>query len=878
MTLQAGSRIGPYEIIAPIGEGGMGEVYRARDSRLGRDVAIKALPDSVAHDPETLERFEREARMLAAVSHSGIAGIHGLEEGDDGRRFLILELVSGPTLEERLGPGPLPAIEAVAIAREIAAALSAAHGAGIVHRDLKPANIKLAAGRVVLLDFGLAKQLVSDEMTAASSATARQLTHRGTAVGTPAYMSPEQMRGETVGQGADVWAFGCVLYEMLSGKRPFPGRSIYEIAASVQNHEPDWNALPSQVPPQVRILLAQCLKKDPRERKKDLAGVAAELAQVMDSGRRSSPVTPIRALLAIAIVLLIAAVAFSFRPRAPFASAPPPSEQDRFSLSQLTFDIGVEEFPTFSPDGREIVYAGAVGPIRKLFRKRIESSEPQQWTHGPSDDLHPAWSADGKTVLFVRSREPARRLEPSDVFSSYEGGDVWSLDVASGREALLIRDASYPSFSPDGNHIAVDASWGGPRRIWMVDERGRNAQQITSDQSEASAHIAPRWSPDGKRIVYQHVERTRFDIHVVDVSNRQTTRVTDDLLLDINPVWSPGGRHIYFSSYRSGGVNVWRVEVTAAGVPAGVPRQITSGAGQDVQISIDREGKRLAFTTLRQNADLWIASLDGTGVHGEPRPLLGTTREDSRGSWSADGNWVAFNSDRTGEMNVWIVKQDGSGLRQLTRGPGGDYQPAWSPDGKRIAFFSSRSGNADLWVVEVTTGKLQQVTREPALQINPVFSMDGTQIAYVSDHGGRLEVWVMNSDGSSPQQLSNQGVSGHFVRWTSDGAVVFTCPCAGANKLMRITAATGATREITVLPPGAGSHISLSPDGVDMVDVLRHKTLWKYALVDGSATRLFAFSDADIRIDYPTLSPDGRRLLFDRFRPEGGDLWLVAVD
>ncbi|HVT04924.1 MAG TPA: protein kinase [Thermoanaerobaculia bacterium] len=873
MQLAPGVRIGSYEIAEPIGSGGMGHVYRATDTRLGRDVAIKVLPDATSHDEQALARFDREARLLASINHPNVASIYGLEV-IDGERFLILELILGETLDSRISRGAIPVPEALRIAADIAAGLSAAHEVGVVHRDLKPANVMLTTdGHAKILDFGIARNLLPANPPSPDGPTEEKVTRAGAVIGTPAYMSPEQLRGAAVDKRTDIWGFGCVLFEMLTGRRPFPGPTAYAAAAAIQKDDPDWSALPRETPPAVIALLKRCLKKDAAERPRDAGDLRLEITGELHPAaqpHRRSPIV-IAAASAITAFLIIGVVLFVRSTRYAVRSPAPVKE----TLSQLTVDEGVEEFPAFSPSGQDIVYSSMVGPVRKLFTMNLSTREKRQLTSGESDDLQPWWSRDGKQIVFVRSREPGKRIEPGDVFGQYDGADLVSLDLPSKKETLLAHDAFYPSVSPDGKSIAVDASWGGPRRIWIVNERGGNAQQVTSEASEAVVHIAPRWSPDGRKIVFQKMERTKFDIDVVDVSSRRITPLTDDLHIDINPVWSASGRFVFFSSYRSGGMNVWRLPMKADGTAAGAPELLTSGAGQDVQLAASPKGNSLALAILRQNADLWTLPLDSRGEPQSPQAIVATTREDSRGAWSADGKSIAFNSDRGGEMNIWTSSSDGSGARQLTRGEGGDFQPSWSPDGSHIVFFSSRSGNADVWDVQVTTGRMRQLTHTPALEINPFYSPRGDEIAFQSDQDGRLEVWVMKSDGSNPRQLSTIGVSGHFLRWTAGGEVLFRCPCNGEAKLMRVPSSGGGPQPVMSMPKGAGAHMSFSPDGSEMFDVVGHKTLWRFRLPDGTATKLFEFPDRNVRIDYPVLSPDGHAILFDGFHPEGGDLWLM---
>jgi eukaryotic-like serine/threonine-protein kinase len=869
MALQSGTRLGSYEILAPLGAGGMGEVYRARDASLGREVAIKILPSGLAADTESLARFEREARLLASLNHPGIATIHGIERGEGGP-FLVLELVEGETLGERLTAGPLPVPEALKVCRQIADALAAAHDRGVVHRDLKPANVKITPeGRVRVLDFGLAKGAAPFSGSGNSlspTVGADTATKTGMILGTPAYMSPEQARGKPVDKRADVWSFGCVLYETLTGRRAFDGETASDCIAAILEHEPDWKALPAATPNAAKQVLRRCLEKDANRRLRDLGDAALEIeaALATPDARSAGPSRGLSSLLRPLTSLFSSA-----RPAERAAERTPPR------LSQLTFDEKIEQFPAWSPDGTRIVFSREAGPVRRLFVRDVASGAERAVADDRFDNIQASWSLDGGTILFARSQEPGRKLEPRDVFGQYDGADIWALEVESGRATKLIENAANPSWSPDGKQIAVDASWAGPRRIWMADRRGRNPQQATSDTSEAVVHVRPRWSPDGKRLVFQNIERTKFDIRVVDLASQQLSWITNDHVQDICPVWSPSGSFLYFSSYRSGGLNIWRVSVGADGSPSGALQQLTSGAGQDVEAAISRDGRRLAFTILKQNADLWrlpVAPESGR-VTGPPEKLITSSREDSRGSWSADGQSLAFNTDRSGEMNIWIRGPGQEPPKAVTRGSGGDYQPRFSPDGRQIAFFSSRAGNPSVWTADIESGRLRRLTTGSSIDVNPAFSPDGSGIAFMSDRSGRLEVWWMKADGSSPRQLTEVGVMGHFLVWTPDGgAILFRCP-SGKPRTLQVGLTGGEPQELAEVIGGA--HMSLSPDGSRVMDVLAHKALWVSPLDSGQPERVFEFEDPDVRIDYPLWSPDGRWVLFDRFRPQGGDVWVM---
>ena len=566
--------------------------------------------------------------------------------------------------------------------------------------------------------------------------------------------------------------------------------------------------------------------------------------------------------------LLLGAALFLYWRRA--AMPPPPT------LVQATFEGGIEEYPAWSPDGKNLLYVAQSGPSRKIFRKNLRTGQVAQLTHGNADELQPAWSPDGSKILFVRAHDVSLKLQPGDLFGMFLNGDLWQFDLRSEKETPVFSDAYNPAWAPDGTQIAVDASWAGPRRIWVLDGEGHNPQQVTTDSSEEVAHVAPRFSPDGRKVVFQNIERTKFDIRVVNLDSKQLSWITNDVASDTRPVWSPSGKFIYFTSDRGGGWNIWRAPVGPDGVLAGTLQQMTSGAGQDVEPAISPDGKQLAFTTLRQNADIWKLPVSPqTGLPtGAPDAVISTTREESRGAWSPDGGSIAFNSDRGGEMNIWIHSLKDGSTRQVTAGPGGDFQPNWSPDSARIAFFSSRHKRPAIFTVEVESGKLTALTPGDSIDAGPFFSPDGTHIAFQSDRTGRTEVWVMRADGGDPRQLTRVGASGHFVRWTNQGdAVVFRCPCGGKNVIMAAPVAGGDATPFAEI--NGGAHMSFSPDRARIMDVVQHRVLWVSPVKVGQPEKVFEFPDPNSRIDYPVWSPDGRYVLFDRQRPEGGDIWVL---
>jgi Tol biopolymer transport system component len=882
-----GQTISHYRIVEKLGGGGMGVVYKAEDVKLHRFVALKFLPDEVAKDTQALARFQREAQAASALNHPNICTIHEIGE-QNGQPFIVMEFLDGMTLKVRIAGKPLDVETTLSLGIEIADAVDAAHAAGIIHRDIKPANIFVTKrGHAKVLDFGLAKLSLKAQSASEGATleiTDEHLTIPGSTLGTIAYMSPEQVRGKELDSRTDLFSFGSVLYEMATGALPFGADTSGLVFDAILNRAPVApRRLNPQLPPRLEDVVTKCLEKDRDLRyqhasevrtdlqrlKRDSESARLTLTQPTMQPKRWSRWRVLAAACGVAVVAILLVVGGRWK-----GSGRPL----RTTLSEVTFAEGVEEYPAWSPDGKALLYTGEIGNIRKIFRKDLSYGQDSQLTRADSDELQPAWSPNGKQVAFVRAHQPDVKLQPGDVFGMFQEGDVWVLDLASGEETKLVENAFNPAYSPDGQHIAVDASWAGPHRIWVLDRQGHNPQQVTTDTSEEVAHVAPAWSPDGREIVFQNLVRTKFDIRTVNLDSKQMNWITNDSLTNIRPSWSPSGRFIYFSSYRSGGINIWRAGVNKDGALSGSLQQVTTGAGQDVEVAVSPDSKRLAYATLRQNADIWRLPVSPqTGLtNGTPEAVISTTREDSRGSWSPDSKMVAFNSDRAGDMNIWLYTFANSTTRQLTTGHGGDFQPNWSPDEKKIAFFSSRSGSPNIWEVEIASGTLRRLTSNSEVNVNPFYSADGKLIAYQSDQSGRLEVWVMNADGSNPRRLTNVGVTGHFMRWAADGlGIVFRCTCNGKPATMKASLSGGEPQPFAETMMG-GSHMSFSPDRIRIMDVVGHKVLWVSPVNGGKPEKVYEFPDPDVRIDYPVWSPDGRWVMFDRFRPQGGDIWAIS--
>ena len=843
-----------FRIERELGRGGMATVYLAYDLRQERSVALKVIRPELGAVLGA-DRFLREIKVTAKLRHPHILPL--FESGEsEGQLWYTMPYVEGGTLRHRLTRDSLlTAEEACGIASDVLAALTHAHAQGIIHRDIKPENILLDGGEAVLADFGIAH--------AVTTVGANRLTGIGLALGTPAYMSPEQSTGGQIDRRSDLYSVGCVLHEMLTGSLPPRG-------AVTQTRSPPF------LPTSILGALQKALAIDPELR----FSTAREFATALGTGSQAGAPRfgPRRIALVAAAVVGVLALTFyaGRRIRSEGTASGSVASGLNQKLTQLTFTEGIEEWPTWSPDGNQLAYVAEVHGIRQLFLRTLSNGTERRLTKEGTDDIQPTWSHGGERIAFVRAKSAGGKLEPNDINGWYqEGGDIWSIDAGTGQAVRLLEDGFSPAYSPKDGRLAFEASWGGARRIWVADSTGRNPRQITADSSEAVVHTGPRWSPDGSQLVFRRIESIKSDIMAVDVASQALTRVTNDNAINMDPVWGADGQHIYFTSSRGGGLNLWRIRLSENGLAA-PPVQLTTGAGDDVQPSAAADGGRVAFAVRGINSDLWRLPVSpSTGVPtGQPQPWVRTTRVESRGAWSPDGRSIAFNSDRLGEMNIWLRSEADSTDRQLTRGAGGDYQPSWSPDGKRVVFFSARSGNADIWAAEIQDGRLTRLTDDPATDVNPFFSPDGRQIAFMSDRGGRSEVWVMDANGAAPRRVAPAVAGGHFLRWTADSrGIVFRVENGTQVQIFRVSVADGSMTRLRDVVSGA--HMSFSPDRSRILDVRGHKTLWVYP-TDGSAPqRVFAFADPDVRIDYPSWSPDGRWILFDRAASRGGDLWVI---
>jgi serine/threonine protein kinase len=751
VALSAGTRLGTYEIISQLGLGGMGEVYRARDFKLGRAVAIKVLPQDVARDPEKIERFRREAKVLASLNHPNIASIYGFEDSD--KPGLVMELVEGPTIAERMGMGPLSLEEVLPIAKQVCEALEYAHEHGIVHRDVKPANIKVSGeGTVKLLDFGLAKALETAGANADIS-NSPTFTHLGTQVGmilgTAAYMSPEQAKGKVIDRRSDIWAFGCVLFEMLTGRMVFSGETVTDTLAEIVKSEPNWSLLPPNTPRPIRALLQRCLKKDPKQRLQAIGEARIVIEEVLagkpagdepqpaeaPQKRSYSPLGWIVGFTAGAAV--VAGIAWWISG----SSAP-----TMMHFSAVTSFAGVQAQPALSPDGRSVAYISNRDGHYNVYVGLVHGGEPVQITHENAMKCRPSWSPDGSTLVYSQ-------------LNDLGSWDIWQVPALGGSPRKVILNAADPSWTPDGRSLVYQNLT--DQQIWISGTQGENAHALVHGLQYRWA-TEPRVSPDG-RMVALAVRSTGGpygELGVADVSTGTVRLLTNDYALALSPAWSPDSRSIYFSSSRGGTVNIWNIGADGRGL-----RQITAGEGDDAEIDVSSDGKRLVFGTIRAN--IGLSRLDAQGKSREPNVKVLTAdpaRNEFGPTYSPDGARIAFFTNLKGAENesIGMVDANGGNSVQLVRDSRENVFPRWSPDGTHIVYGSISHENIEYRSIAVAGGTPQTIS-------------DAVDAIVDVGRDGRLlfqkagEIQVFDPRGGKPATLGKTPKYLFFLRWLSNG-------------------------------------------------------------------------------------------------------------
>src|SRR6202049_2762322 len=715
MALPRGIKLGSYEIVSALGAGGMGEVYRARDESLGREVAIKVLPKELASDPDRLRRFEQEARAAAALNHPNILAVYGFSTTAGHAPYLVTALLQGPTLRERLQQGEIPVRKVVEFALQTTRGLAAAHDRGIVHRDLKPENLFLTRDGVVkILDFGLAK-LIVPEVTSKTSVPTASFTGVGVVLGTAGYMSPEQVRGQVVDHRSDVFSLGAILYEMLSGERAFEGKTAADTMSAILKEEPaELSAIGRSLPPALGRIADRCLEKDPAERFQSARDLAfnLELLSREETGSGAAVAFPARKgrrwlIATLGALALLGAAGLGFLAR---GLKPGAEDSSATQLRRLTDFVGMEEFPSLSPDGKSVAFTADVSGRRQIWVRLLAGGTPLQVTQDGADHQYPRWSPDSSSLIyFSPSQEPDGE------------GKIWQISALGGTARPLVSSLGGGDLSHDGKHIAYFHSNQGDIELAVADPDGSNSRKLIVLPHEYNYSVL-RWSPDDRKLGFQRGRTFDYDVFYVPAEGGSLQAITRDG----NPL--EGFAWVSDSSSRGdtvlylGTMNLWSVQTGGKNL-----RQLTFGETSYISPDLDRQGNIVA--TRRQiQFDIWRYPVDGS-----PEKNV-----------------------RRGE--------------QITHQTGTAQTPSAGPGDRELIYLSDSGGHGNLWILNLETRQNRQVTFEhdPQLAIGvPVWSPDGKHIAYVKRGltGWNVDLWLMNPDGSDAHKVSD---GGGWACWSLD--------------------------------------------------------------------------------------------------------------
>ncbi len=807
-----GKTLSHYKVIEKIGQGGMGEVYRAEDTNLDREVAIKVLPEQFTKDPQRLARFEREAKLLASLNHPNIAAIYGFEEADD-VRFLAMELVPGETLAEKVAKGPVPVEEALEICRQIAEGVEAAHEKGVIHRDLKPANVKVTPeGKVKILDFGLAKAF-EDELPVTdisqSPTLTEEMTRAGLILGTAAYMSPEQAKGKPVDKRADVFAFGAVLYELLTGKRAFDGETITETIAKVLESEPKWELLPGNTPWTIRSLLRRCLTKDPHDRLDGIANVRIEIKLAVEEPATELPtgtasaVQPTRRLWAMAVGLVVLGAVVAGL--AVWLLVQPSSlEQslNRFVIRPsppVVLSSNNSNELAISPDGRQLVYRVNTERGSQLYLRSLEDfvDRPIPGTEGVRGSLF--FSPDGESIGFFAERKlkktslaggspitlcdaaPGPRngdwFEDTIVFAasvdSVQG--LYRVSANGGEPEMLAtlnpdegeQEYGLPEFLPDGKDLLFTIRLGPGYQTALLSLETGEWKVVLENARQArylsTGHLVYEQSRTGNLMVVP------FDLAALEVTGDSVPvvqGVRQALNGYVDYTISNNGTLVYVPSTSTGGLIrtlVW-VDRQGLATPLIEDRQAyrrprLSPDGQRVAVEVQSVG----------NSDIWIYDI-GRGT----RMRLTVKGDNNSPVWTPDGTRVTFSSSRDGQSDLYWKPADGSGQAELLLNLNSQNNlvpSSWSPDGESLAFYAAITGANNIWALP-REGDALPFVATAFNERSPMFSPDGRWLAYVSNESGRDEIYVQPYPGPGGKwPVSTDG--GTEPRWSADGRELF---------------------------------------------------------------------------------------------------------
>ena len=859
-----GQTISHYKILGKIGEGGMGVVYKAEDTRLRRTVALKFIRSEAVENEEVRTRFLHEAEAAAALTHPNICIVHEIDEAE-GNSFIAMEYVEGESLKEKIEKRPLPLEDALGIAIQVAEGLHFAHEKGIVHRDITPANVMFdSQGRAKIMDFGLAH--LGD---------ATQITKTGTIVGTPAYISPEQIRGEKADPRADIWSLGLVLYEMVAGRRPFHGESAQTLALAIQNEEPEpLTAVRTRVPVELDRVAGKALAKSPANRYQHVDELLVDLRSLkrqLEKGtgqQHPSPQPQSRTnraawyVTGAVILLVLFALGGTWLG---LWELPGKAREAPLATVPLTSYPGTEACPAFSPGGDYVAFSWN-GPEQDnfdIYRKRIGTQEALRLTTDPAPDYCPSWSPDGKHIAFVRGSGPGE-AEIILVPELGVGAEKRLTTITLYLPESLQSRCSRPAWSKDGQWLVIPDkpdSQDSPG-LFAVSVETREKHRLTS----GTDHF-PAISPDGNTLAFSRGMGISGALYSVRVSGQavaesEPRQLTAGSMRPEHVSWLPNGRELVFA----GSPGLYRVSISGTGQPTRLPFAWSDAS----QTAVSPAGNRLAYRQSSGNQDIMRAAITAAGTHGAPpSTFASSSRREANPRYSPDGSRVAFASSRSGVSEIWVCDADGSNSVQLTSfGETHSGSPRWTPDGEYVLFNSSVTGHSDIYRLPADGGKPERLTTHPRHDGDASASLDGRWIYFSSERTGEYQVWKLPADGGEPVQLTQNG--GWMPFESPDGQYVYYASKELAPGVWRIPRDGGEEKEI--IPEIWSPHcFSVSPLGIYFITR------------DGASVNRWNYDTGEtvelLKIEKPggfgfDVSPDGKWVLYTHSEPTS-DLVLV---
>jgi len=879
-----GTTLGRYRITAKIGEGGMGQVYRAHDERLDRDVAVKVIHEAVAQDVDRLARFEKEAKAVAKLDHPNILAIHDFGT-DQGITYAVTELLDGQDLRPSIPPSGMPWQKVVEIGAAIADGLAAAHSKGIVHRDLKPDNVFITSdGRVKILDFGLAqvKEPIHEEAETATLTPAG--TMAGTVMGTMGYMSPEQFRGETADARSDIFALGCVLYEMPSGQTAFLRNSTAETSAAILKEEPtSLSESGTTFPAEFDRTVRRCLEKSPDMRFQSASDLAYNLRSITTSHAvpvvTPTGVTPVRRgrrrlwIGAAATLSVVAAALLVWIFLAPSEPDLPP-----LRTVPLTSFPGQEGYPAISPDGSMVAFNRlSESGLWDLYVKLIGEGDPLLVSDGESNTWTPAWSPDSRRIAFFRGfiNEAGEYSAAVDSVSRVGGR---SLQHTTSRRTSFGMGLSW---SPDGTTLAMvqKESPGEPKGIFLLSLETGEKRRLTTPPADHFGDYYPRFSPDGRTVAFVRSRSFQSGIYLVPAEGGEPRPLVTDNSLAAGLDWTSDGREIIFSAGRLGNLGqyaLWRVPVVG-----GKPEMLAIGE-EGSNPTLSRHRALMTYVRSSTTVDLWRVGGPFAGGEGRsPARFIISSRSAGFNNfprYSPDGEMIAFGSHRSGFDEVWICDRDGSNPTQLTHFESLVSGHAnWSPDGRRLVMSSDAAGNSDVYVMSVTEGIPRRLTYADSEEDYPSWSRDGRWIYFRSNrNGSSYELYRMPADGGEAVQLTTAG--GCFGFESPDGRSLFFTKrelWRGPLGIWRIPVEGG--EEVKIHDRGEGNLLEVIDEGIcylnlwfgtPTVEFLEFSSgeVRRAAEVEGASVFGFAASPDGQWVVYPRPEEESDIILVENFR------------